>query len=187
MKKEPQRRKSKNGPYDNAHHTFGSHTSSGTYLHRPCSCITGALQVIAFQRPVQPIFTFPMQVFRSTIQGLLHASLLLQQCKPTYPKEYFLSFLSSFVEAQSLLPSYHISCFLVNTIFPLLSFISAGGSNTSCRFSGIKHITFLFDGPGVGVSTSRPLQLSARCYRSIAAKSFAHIDHPTLAFSVSLL
>ena len=102
-------------------------------------------------------------------------------------EEYFPSSLSSSVESQSLLSSCHISCFLVNTIFPVLSFISAGSSNTSCRFSGIKHVTLLFDGPGVGVSTSRPLQLSARCYGPIATKSFAHIDHPTPTFSVSLL
>jgi len=53
----------------------------------PCSCITGALQIT--QTPCSAYFTFPMQVFRSTIQGLLHASLLLQQWKPTYPRNIF--------------------------------------------------------------------------------------------------
>src|ERR1700729_1600346 len=77
----------KKRPYDNApppHHTLGSHTSSGTYL--PLQLYHRRL---ANKRPVQPVFTFLMQVFCSTIQGLLHASLLLQQWKPTYPRNIF--------------------------------------------------------------------------------------------------
>lgn len=64
-------------PHPRLSHKLGHIFAPAAVSPAPCK---------SHRRPVQPIFAFPMQVFRSTIQGLLHASLLLQQWKPTYPR-----------------------------------------------------------------------------------------------------
>lgn len=145
----------KKRPYDNAPPptTPSAHTSPGTYLplqlyHRRLANHTNALFSLFYLPHAGLSLNNPGFAPRFSASSTMETNL---------SEEYFPSFLSSSVGAQSLLPSCHISCFLVNTIFPLLSFITAGSSNTSCRFSGIKHITLLFDGPCVGISTSRPL------------------------------
>lgn len=134
-------------PHPRLSHKLGHIFAPAAVSPAPCK---------SHQSPVQPIFTFPMQLSLNN-PGFAPRFSASSTMETNLSEEYSPSFLSSSVEAQSLLPSCHISCFLVNTIFPLLSFISAGSSNTSCWFSGIKHITLLFDGPCVGVSTSRRL------------------------------
>lgn len=83
--------------------------------------------------PVRPIFTFPMRVFRSTIQGLLHASLLLQQWKPTYPRNIFRHSSPALLEPSLSSPPVISHAFLstpyspCSPSFPLVALIPAAG------------------------------------------------------------
>jgi len=76
----------KKRPYDNTPPptTPSALTQARAHIICPCGCITGALQITP--TPCSAYFYLPHLGLCSTIQGLLHASLLLQQWKPTYPR-----------------------------------------------------------------------------------------------------